>query len=118
MKNNLKTKVLKDYTPLILFKDIKNMQDFIDYIGYVDLKNDSNFNAIADNEKNTAIDCQNLETRKLINAFLFIASKDQSFNNLTPLEQQLFMMGNMGHSNNETRDRAAVIYNYLVKYSN
>ena len=57
--------ILKNYTPLILFKDIKNMQDFIDYIGYVDLENDP------------SIDKTN--------------NKD-----------------------NETKDRAALIYNYLV----
>ena len=64
-KTNLKNMILKNYTPLILFKDIKNMQDFIDYIGYVDLENDP------------SIDKTN--------------NKD-----------------------NETKDRAALIYNYLV----
>ncbi|MCH2226448.1 MAG: hypothetical protein MK033_01625 [Candidatus Caenarcaniphilales bacterium] len=64
-KSNLKNMILKNYTPLILFKDIKNMQDFIDYIGYVDLENDP------------SIDKTN--------------NKD-----------------------NETKDRAALIYNYLV----
>ena len=65
-KSNLKNMILKNYTPLILFKDIKNMQDFIDYIGYVDLENDP------------SIDKTN--------------NKD-----------------------NETKDRAALIYNYLVQ---